>query len=79
MKSQSPYRSYREYLRHPRFLAVRAEVMQRAQDCCEYEQCGAPATEVHHWRYPPWGAFDVPENMSAVCHPCHCRIHGKMT
>jgi hypothetical protein len=28
-------------------------------------------------RYPPWGSFDVPENMIAVCHQCHCEIHGK--
>jgi hypothetical protein len=72
-----PYRTYREYLRHPRFLAVRALVMQRAAGQCEYHRCQRRATEVHHWRYPPWGTFDVPENMIAVCHACHCRIHGK--
>jgi hypothetical protein len=42
------------------------------------ERChGRPPTEPHHLRYPPWGTFDVPENMIAVCHPCHCEIHGK--
>jgi hypothetical protein len=72
----SPYSSYREYLKHPKFLVVRAEVMKRAMGVCE--QCGTrQASEVHHVRYPPWGTFDVPENMLAVCHPCHCEFHGK--
>lgn len=71
-----PYRGYREYLRHPRFLEIRAEVFERAAGLCE--QCGLrPPTEPHHLRYPPWGTFDVPENMIAVCHSCHCDIHGK--
>lgn len=70
------YRTYAEYLSHPRFLAVRAQVFERAGGKCE--QCGLrPPTEPHHLRYPPWGAFDVPENMLAVCHACHCEIHGK--
>lgn len=70
------YRSYAEYLHHPRFLKVRAEVFDRAGGACE--NCGErPPTEPHHLRYPPWGAFDVPENMIAVCNPCHCAIHGK--
>lgn len=72
----APYRGYREYLRHPRFLEVRAEVFRRAGGSCERCQC-RPPTEPHHLRYPPWGAFDVPENLIAVCHPCHCDIHGK--
>ena len=76
MGHNSPYHSYREYLQHPKFRAVRAQVMERAGGICEHcEQ--RPATEVHHLRYPPWGTFDVPENMIAVCHECHCEIHGK--
>lgn len=71
-----PYRTYAEYLRHPRFRAIRALVMERARDTCE--RCGKRrASEVHHLRYPKWGTFDVPENMIAICHPCHCEIHGK--
>ena len=71
-----PYRSYSEYLQHPEFKKVRSQVMTRAENTCE--QCQANrATEVHHLKYPPWGTFDVPENMIAICHPCHCKIHGK--
>lgn len=71
-----PYRTYREYLKHPRFLEVRAKVFDRAAGLCE--RCKVrPPSEPHHLRYPPWGTFDVPENMIAVCHPCHCEIHGK--
>lgn len=70
------YRTYREYLRHPRFLTVRAQVFERAASLCE--QCGVNRpTEPHHLRYPAWGTFDVPENMLAVCHGCHCEFHGK--
>jgi hypothetical protein len=70
------YRSYAEYLRHPRFRAVRAEVIKRSGNVCEC--CHrAPVTEVHHLRYPPWGTFDVPENLVAICHGCHCIEHGK--
>lgn len=74
--AEPPYRSYREYLRHPKFLAIRAQVFARAGGRCE--RCKSrPPTEPHHLRYPPWGTFDVPENMIAVCHGCHCEIHGK--
>lgn len=72
-----PYRTYAEYLKHPRFLAIRQQVVHRAKGRCEYKNCGKPMSEVHHLIYPPWGTFDVPSNMIAICHACHCRIHGK--
>lgn len=72
----APYRNYKEYLAHPRFRAIRAEAMKRAGWTCQ--RCGkARATQVHHLRYPPWGTFDVIENLLPVCYPCHCEIHGK--
>ena len=50
--------------------------MKRAGNICE--KCGLQtASEVHHLKYPPWATFDVPENLIAVCHDCHCRIHNK--
>jgi hypothetical protein len=50
--------------------------MLRSRGVCE--KCGlAVVTEVHHLQYPPWGTVDVPENLLAVCHECHCRLHGK--
>ena len=71
-----PYRTYAEYLRHPRFLEVRQSAFERAGGMCE--RCGIrPPTEPHHLRYPPWGAFDIPTNLLVVCHQCHCEIHGK--
>ncbi len=74
--SNSPYATYQDYLRHPRFLAIRQLVMERAGGVCE--RCGVrPAREPHHLRYPKWGTFDVPDNLIAVCHECHCRFHGK--
>lgn len=72
----TPYRNYAEYLQHPRFRAIFQLVLDRAKNICE--RCKIePASEPHHLRYPPWGTFDVPENLIAVCHKCHCELHGK--
>jgi HNH endonuclease len=57
------------------YQAARTVAMRAANYRCVY--CGAPASEVHHVQYPPWGTFDVPANMEPVCHACHCRIEGK--
>jgi hypothetical protein len=73
--SRSPYRSYREYLAHPVFLAVRKQVFERAAGICELCQL-AIATEAHHRIYPAWGTFDHPDALVAVCHECHCKAHG---
>ena len=71
-----PYQNYQEYLRHPTFRIIRGEVISNAGGICEV--CHTlPVTEVHHLKYPKWGTFDVPENLIAVCHRCHCEIHGK--
>lgn len=71
-----PYRTYEEYLKHPMFLFVRDIVLLRARGRCE--QCRiSPVSEVHHLKYPPWGTFDEPENLIAICHACHCEIHEK--
>lgn len=74
------YRTYSEYLKTPQFLAVRRHVMERAAGICEHEnehleRCKNIATEVHHLKYPPWGTFDVPQNLIAICHECHCDLH----
>jgi len=71
-----PYSTYQEYLSHPRFRQVRTAVMLRSKGRCE--RCHAkPPTEVHHLRYPPWGTFDTEDNLIALCHRCHCDLHGK--
>lgn len=69
------FTSYRAYLNHWVFRAVRQTALRASNRRCA---CGAPATEVHHLRYPkPWGTFDTPSNLQPVCHACHCRIEGK--
>lgn len=72
---EKPYRNYPEYLRHPKFRAIRKQAMDAAEWTCQ--NCGARATEVHHLRYPKWGTFDIIDNLLPVCHQCHCDIHGK--
>lgn len=76
MDTKSPYSSYAEYLRHPKYRAVRAEAMRRDSYTCQ-ECKTARATQVHHLRYPKWGTFDTPDNLVSICYPCHCKIHGK--
>ena len=71
----SEYRTYAEYLRHPRFREVRQQAMEMAGWRCR--RCGARATQVHHLRYPRWGTFDVVENLEPICQPCHAAEHGK--
>ncbi len=73
--SRSPYRTYRQYLSHPRFIAVRQQAMKRADGVCEL--CHqSRATEVHHRIYPAWGTFDHPDALVAICRACHCKAHG---
>jgi 5-methylcytosine-specific restriction endonuclease McrA len=70
------FNNYQEYLAHWVFRAIRDTALRTTRGRCAH--CGAPATEVHHLRYPkPWGAFDTPDNLQPICHDCHCRIEGK--
>ena len=75
---EQPFPTYNDYLRSEAFGKVRAQVMARAGGACE--MChDTPATEPHHLTYSNWrnGEVDVPDNLIAVCHECHCQLHGK--
>lgn len=71
------YSTYREYLAHPRYKAIRAIAIERSDNVCEY--CSERSvTEVHHIEYPKWGTFEEnADKLLALCHRCHCVIHGK--
>lgn len=72
------YVGYDAYRRHWLFRAIRRFVIaERANGMCEVCEA-SPATEVHHEKYPAWGAFDSPGNMKAICHECHSEKHGKL-
>ena len=73
---QVEYSTYSEYLNHPKFKAIRHIVMKGAKWVC-HDCKKARATQVHHLKYPPWGTFDVPENLVAICYKCHCVRHNK--
>ena len=72
-----PYRTYSEYLQHPRYLTIRQIAIDRSNGSCELcERC--IVTEVHHVEYPKWGTFEKnADKLLALCHQCHCKIHGK--
>jgi hypothetical protein len=72
------YGNYEEYLRHPMFKAARRAAFERAAGWCE--ACKSrPPVDAHHQdkKYPPWGAFDSPSNLIALCRECHCVAHNK--
>lgn len=69
------YSTYEEYLATDTFDVVRRMAMEASGWSCK---CGARATQVHHAKgYPPWGTFDLPSNLTPICHKCHCAAHGK--
>ena len=69
------YGNYTEYLSHPKFKTIRWGVLKTANFICQ--DCKkSRATQVHHLKYPPWGEFDVPANLVAICYVCHCKRHG---
>lgn len=53
--------------------SVRSKVFKRSGGICEVCKT-RQATEINHLSYQP--PVDIPENMMAVCHQCHCKIHG---
>ena len=70
------YSNYREYLKHPQFLAVKKIAFERDQYCCVL--CGSTfKIQPHHLKYPKWGTFDKAKNIITVCYQCHCVIEGK--
>jgi len=71
------YKTYEEYLAHPIYQAQLKRVKARAGGICELCKT-AHVTEVHHYKYPKWGTFDLyDEELVAVCHQCHCDLEGK--
>jgi len=53
---------------------IRPAALARASFRCQ--MCGKRrATEVHHLSYKRIGN-EPPQDLLAVCHPCHCELHG---
>lgn len=66
---------YNAYLKSNEWQWLKNEVMYRAKGICEL--CGKTcATEVHHVKYPKMFSEDHPDNLLALCQPCHDKQHG---
>jgi 5-methylcytosine-specific restriction endonuclease McrA len=64
---------YDAYLMSPKWRAISARVIARADDLCE--GCGeSPATQAHHLTYENVGEEFLWE-LRAVCRACHQRLH----
>lgn len=63
---------YSDYLRSPRWHAIRSKVLRRAAGMCEgcAEQ---PATQVHHLTYAHVGN-EMLFDLVAICNDCHERV-----
>jgi 5-methylcytosine-specific restriction endonuclease McrA len=71
--------AYGKYLKSEKWQSLRDRVLRRADYRCEY--CGAPATQVHHKKYPR--SFSKMEfrgerlsKLKAICGKCHMKQHG---
>jgi len=65
---------YHEHLASVEWLAIRGEVVQRAEYRCE--QCGLPwGLEVHHKTYERLGKEDLGD-LICLCGDCHRKLHG---
>jgi 5-methylcytosine-specific restriction endonuclease McrA len=66
--------TYNAHLASADWLALRADVMQRAGYRCE--QCGTPwGLQVHHRTYEQMGN-ERPEDLIWLCRDCHRALHG---
>lgn len=64
---------YNHYLNSQEWAAMREVILARASWTCE--QCGQnKAAHVHHLTYERFGA-ERPEDLMAVCIPCHEQLH----
>lgn len=58
-----------------KWLAVRKVVLERDRYRCR--SCGTPEkVDVHHIRFRSRGGADTPQNLCALCRPCHCEMHA---
>ena len=64
--------SYIAYLKTPEWATRRGEALQRAGGRCQ--RCGELAVGVHHLSYERVGA-ELPEDVIALCAPCHRLAH----
>lgn len=66
--------NYDEYPRSAAWKRVRERVRRRARGWCERCKVGKRA-DVHHLSYERLGN-ELPEDLVAVCRPCHEFLHG---
>lgn len=67
---------YREFLRTPKWAAIREKVLARARGWCE--GCNEQkASQVHHLTYARVGGNEMLFDLVAICDDCHHKVHNK--
>lgn len=68
--------TYDRYMRSPEWYARRKACLKRANGMCQ--SClTAKAVHAHHLTYARF-QHELPDDLLAVCLPCHEKIHGKV-
>lgn len=62
---------YQRFLRSPEWAQLRAIVLERCRGICEGENCGQPATTVHHKRYAKVLAETPLADLAGSCVRCN--------
>lgn len=81
-------KDYRKLIHAPRWLRLRRDYLSEHPLCeqCQAEGYVTPATEVHHRKPVEYGInynekyrlMYNPDNLCALCHGCHVKIHTEM-
>jgi len=66
--------SYKNFLKSKIWHEIRYQKLKSVLFRCEYCQ-SRKAVQVHHIQYGLWGK-ELPEQLLAICRPCHEFIHG---
>lgn len=69
-------KDYREYVNTNWWRRLSEQILARDLYACQ--DCGEPATVVHHLEYPKVLGDEDPDDLISLCRKCHAERHGKL-
>lgn len=67
---------YWEYVNTNWWRRLSEQILERDLWTCQ--NCGEPATVVHHLEYPKILGNEDPDDLISLCRKCHAERHGKL-